>query len=97
MGKKRTFGSSFKKIDMFASDVSFRENGGDSFGSITGSVMSLAIILLVASYGFRRCVTVMHYADTNQNQFVVKKQLTQEVVGQDELQLQFGFGLFNSS
>ena len=52
MVSRKTLGAYFKNIDFFATDVTFKENGGNSFGSIFGAFISLLIALIVASYGF---------------------------------------------
>ena len=61
MGKKSTFSSRFKKLDLYATDVSFRENGGDSFGSIFGACVSLVIILVVAAYGIGKFLVMLDH------------------------------------
>ena len=95
MKKKRSFGSLFKKLDLFSSNVAFRENGGDSFGSVIGAVVSLAIIVVVAMFAVSKYQIVIDKADTNHNQYVERKQLPEEVIGQDQLQFQFAFGVFD--
>ena len=71
------------RIDLFASNVDFKENGGDSFGSVIGSVTSLIIVLLVTMFGIEKFMIVINHQDTNHNEYVVKRALTKDVIGQD--------------
>ena len=65
----------FKKLDMFSSNVSFRENGGDSFGSIFGACWSMVIIFVVMTYGINKFFIMCDYADTQFNEYTVKNDL----------------------
>ena len=56
--------STFKKLDMFSSDVSFRENGGDSFGSVFGACWSIVIIIVVLLYGSNKFFILKDHEDT---------------------------------
>ena len=46
-----------------------------------GSVISLIIILLVAVFGVKKFMIVINYEDTNYNEYVEKKMLTEDVIG----------------
>ena len=70
----------FKKLDMFSSDVSFRENGGDSFGSVFGACWSMVIIIVVILYGTNKFFIMKDYADTQFNEYTVKNDMVREVV-----------------
>ena len=82
---KNAFGSHFKKIDFFSSDVSFRENGGGSFGSIFGASMSLIIAIVVIIYGASKFTIMLDYEDTTLNVYTVKNELSKDEFDQDEL------------
>ena len=71
----------FKKLDMFSSDVSFRENGGDSFGSIFGACWSIVIIIVVMLYGTNKFFIMYDYADTQFNEYTEKNDIVREVIG----------------
>ena len=86
----------FKKLDMFSSDVSFRENRGDSFGSIFGACWSMVIMIVVLLYGTNKFFIMSDYADTQFNEYTEKNDLVREVVGQDELGLWFAFSAMES-
>ena len=82
---KNAFGSHFKKIDLFTTDVSFRENGGSSFGSIFGASMSLIIAIVVIIYGASKFTIMLDYEDTTLNVYTVKNELSKDEYDQDEL------------
>ena len=54
MINRKALGVYFKRIDFFARDIAFRENGGSNFGSVFGACISLLIALIVALYGFKK-------------------------------------------
>ena len=70
--KKKNLKAKFKSIDFFATDISFRENGGDSFGSIFGAFNSLIIALIVAIYGINKFIIMQNYEETVFNEYSVK-------------------------
>ena len=61
MVKRKNFATWFKKVDFFATDVGFRENGGDKFGSVFGACTSLLIALIVASYCFNKFLIMLNH------------------------------------
>ena len=76
MVRRKGFGTYFKSIDIFATDVSFKENGSESFGSIFGSMNSLIIVLIAALYGINKFVIMTNFEDTNFSEYTVIKGLT---------------------
>ena len=86
MVKKRNFSRTFKQFDFFATNITFKEDGSDSFGSIFGAFMSLLIALIVASYGIKKFIDMINYNDTNFSEFKTDNSLSEEVIYQDELQ-----------
>ena len=64
MTRLNTLKRSFKNIDFFSTNISFRENGGDSFGSIFGACISSIIALVVALYGINKFIIMSNYEDT---------------------------------
>ena len=93
MVKRKTLAAQFKRIDFFATDITFKENGGNSFGSIFGAFTSLLIALIVASYGFNKFLVMYNHEDTNFNEFIEINSLSEDEFGQEELQFQFAFGV----
>ena len=67
---RKTLSARFKQIDFFATDIAFRENSGNSFGSVFGATISLLIALVVASYGFNKFFVMYNYEDTIFNEFI---------------------------
>ena len=70
MVNRKTFSAKFKQIDFFATDIAFKENGGNSFGSIFGACISLLIALVVASYGLNKFFIMYNYEDSNFDEFI---------------------------
>ena len=64
MAKKNKLVSYFKRFDFFHTNIEFRENGGDSFGSVFGTCMSFMITLIVVLYGINKFIIMSHYDDT---------------------------------
>ena len=95
MVDRKALGAYFKKVDFFATDVAFRENGGNSFGTIFGACVSLLIALIVSSYGFSKFVVMINYEDTRFNDVTEENSLSDDEFGQEELQFQIAFGLFD--
>ena len=60
----------FKRIDLFATDITFRENDGKRFGTVFGACVSLIIALIVAIYAFNKFLVMVNYEDTNFNEFI---------------------------
>ena len=71
MPKKNSLSSYIKKIDLFSINVTFRENGGDSFGSVLGAFASLMIVILVSLYGLQKYLIMSNHEDTRFNEFTV--------------------------
>ena len=96
MIKRKNLNSYFKRVDFFARDIAFKEDGGSSFGSIFGACTSLLIVLIVASYGASKFLILVNYEDTRLQEFVEKKQLSDEVFDESRLQLkQLAFGILD--
>ena len=70
MANKTIFEALLKKCDLFSTDIAFRENGRNRFGSIFGACTSLIIALVVSSYGFNKFLIMINYEDTSFNEFV---------------------------
>ena len=80
MTRVRRFGHQFKSIDAFSTNVEFRENGGDSFGSICGATLTLMIGFLVAAFAAKKLLFMSLYLDTAFNNFIVKNELTEDFI-----------------
>ena len=76
MVKRNGFGTYFKSIDIFATDVSFKENGSESFGSIFGSLISLIFMLIAALYGINKFTIMINYEDTNFSEYTAERGMT---------------------
>ena len=81
MVNRKVLGAYFKRIDFFARDIAFRENGGSNFGSVLGSCISLLIALIVALYGFKKFLVLNNYEDTNFNEFIEVNTLSEDEFG----------------
>ena len=64
MARKPKLISKLKKFDLFSSNVTFRENGGDTFGSVFGAITSIVIALIVTVYGLNKLVIMSSYDDS---------------------------------
>ena len=62
---KRFFGAA----DLFAKDVSFRENGGQSFTSVCGSLVSILIYAVAALYAFNKTRILVQREDTSHTEY----------------------------
>ena len=71
MVKRNSVKTYFKSVDIFATDISFKENGSQSFGSIFGSSVSLMIVFIIALYGLDRFIVMANYEDTNFSEYIV--------------------------
>ena len=73
MAKKQSskINTYFTRIDLFPTDVSFRENGGDSFKTCYGACVSLFIILITIFYATNKFRTLVEREDTNFNDLVL--------------------------
>ena len=81
MVNRKTLSRTFKKLDLFSTDISFRENGGDSFGSIFGACLSIIIAIVVISYSFINFNVMRNYEDTTFNEYIVKQSISSEEFG----------------
>ena len=64
MTRLKSLKRSFKNIDFFSTNINFRENGGDSFGSVFGACISSMIALVVTLYGVNKFIIMSNYDDT---------------------------------
>ena len=78
MPRRSTLIDQFKSIDFFSTNISFRENGSDSFSSLCGACTSFFIALLVATYAVTKLTIMANYEDTLFNQYVEKHGLSNE-------------------
>ena len=71
MSKKSSLSGYIKKMDLFSTNITFRESGGDSFGSICGAFASLIIMTLATLYGLQKYLVMSNHEDTRFNEFTV--------------------------
>ena len=69
----RNFSSVIKAVDLFAVDVSFRENKGKSFTSILGGAVSIIIYAIATLYAINKTVILINNEDTNFTQYTMEK------------------------
>ena len=81
MIQKKKFIAFVKNADLFATDVAFRENGGNRFGSVFGAITSVLIALIVASYGINKFIIMSQYDDTLFNNYTEKNGLSEQEFG----------------
>ena len=91
---RNKFFRTFKKIDLFATNIAFREDGGDQFGSIFGALISLLVSLIVAVYGLNKFIIMKDHEDTHFNEYSERNGLSTEAFYNDQLQLQIAFSTF---
>ena len=93
--QRESLGRQLKRLDFFQTNVQFRENGDEAFGSIFGACLSLIISLVVGLYGINKFIIMSNHDDTQFNEYSVIQGLSQEVIDQDELQFQIAISAFN--
>ena len=76
---------SFKRIDLFATDVTFKENGESSFGSVFGACLSIIIMSIVATYACKKFIILSTHDDTNYNEYKTEGGLSDGEFFQDQL------------
>ena len=54
----------FQKSDLFAQNVAFRENGGDSFTSCYGASVSILITIITCIYAANKLIILKERDDT---------------------------------
>ena len=68
----------FKQIDLFATDITFNENGASSFSTVFGACLSLLIALIVAAFGINKFFIMFNFDDTNYSEFTFENALSGE-------------------
>ena len=71
MTKRKTIGRYFRKIDLFSTDISFRENKGNSFGSNFGAFLSLIVFFIIGMYGNKKLSILVNKEDTKIMDYLV--------------------------
>ena len=61
---KKKFFKIFQKSDLFAQNVAFRENGGDSFTSCYGASISILITIITCIYAANKMLILKERDDT---------------------------------
>ena len=59
MANKRSLSKGLRDMDFFASNVTFKENGGSNFGSVFGACASLIITMIVAAYRINKFIIMI--------------------------------------
>ena len=72
MARRNRLIRNFKKLDLFGTNITFREDGGDQFGSVFGALISLLVAMVVAEYGLNKFFVLKERNDTNFNDFSEK-------------------------
>ena len=79
--------------DFYGRDVTFRENGGQSFTSVFGSLVSILISIVTALYASRKLVILIERGDTNVTQYLSTNDLEAKEYGFEDTRLIFALGL----
>ena len=79
--------------DLFAKDVSFRENGGQSFTSVFGSLVSILIYAVTALYAFNKTLILAQREDTNLTEYTSTNTNGDKTLGFEETGFMFALGL----
>ena len=61
---KKKLNKFFQKSDLFAQNVAFRENGGDSFTSCYGASVSILITIITCIYAANKLIILKERDDT---------------------------------
>ena len=59
----------FHQIDLFPQDMSFRENGGDSFKTTCGALLSFVLIMMIGLYSVQKYLILVERDDTLISEF----------------------------
>ena len=95
MRRKGILTTHFKAIDLFTTNVGFRENGGNSFGSVFGACISLLVLLTTSLYGANKFFIMSGYEDTQFSEYLVKNELSDHQYSLEQLQFYFAFSAFD--
>ena len=79
--------------DLFARDVSFRENGGQSFTSVCGSLVSILIYAVTALYAFNKTLILTQREDTSLTEYTVTNMIGDKTLSFEETGFMFAMGL----
>ena len=99
----RFFKSVFQEVDLFKMDVSFRENGEDSFSSTMGVIISICILVLIAVYGHTKFMIFLDYGDSTFMEYRdVNVRNKEDILGYEDMNWPFGafsirFNAFNNT
>ena len=75
--------------------MNFRENGGDSFKTTCGAILSLILIITVILYSLNKTTILITRDDTMVSEFTQKSALSENVFSFAELNAFSAFGLFS--
>ena len=75
----------FKKVDLFPTDVNFRENGGSSFKSGCGACISVFIFVIMVFYSTSKLSILVNYEDTNYSDILEENGLEERFYSAEEM------------
>jgi len=85
-----------KSIDIFGESIGFEIGGGRTHKTLLGAAVSLAIIVLTASYTLTQFNTMKDYLGTRHISFVEPDVNNRKVVAQAESGLNLAIGLYSN-
>ena len=80
-------------VDLYAQDVSFRENKGNSFTSIFGSLVSITIYAVTTLYAFNKTLILILREDTSLTEYTQTNAIGDETFGFEDTGFMFAIGL----
>ena len=88
-------GNSYKLLDLFGETVGFTVNGLSSHRTCAGSLVSLIMVMITATYAFDKFRIMMGREDTSFQQVTEENTLNVDhIYEQSETQFLIAFGLF---
>ena len=92
------FANSFKKIDAFGQGINFSVNGGDTFGTTFGTVLTLIIYGIILVYAQMKGQKLYHRLDTNHQATTNVDAIgSEDKFSFQELEANFAFGLWHNN
>ena len=76
---KKKLAKLFQKSDLFAKNVAFRENRGDSFTSCYGATISILITIITCVYAANKIIILKERDDSIISQYTAFNTLDEEM------------------
>ena len=83
----------FQKSDLFAKNVAFRENRGDSFTSCYGATISILITIITCVYATNKIIILKERDDSTISQYTADNALDEDMHYYNETDFFIALGL----